>query len=676
MILGKIVGKSSTKQFTFQVIGDARKFEYVQVMHSSGFFVLAQIEEIEKDPEKTLAFCNILGYRDETHDLQRLSFPLDPGVEVLRADDDFIRDVLGLEKKKNAAYIGFLDGRDSLKVYLDLDTVLSKHVSVLAKSGSGKSYCTGVLLEELLMKKVPIVVIDPHGEYASLKYPNPKDKESLIRFGVHAKGFLTQILEFSPNTSLNPEAKPLKLSNRGITSEELVHLLPTKLSSSQLGIVYAALKNLGEKVDFDDLLFELEAAEESSTKWTLIHIFQYVKSLNLFSNTPTLMSDLVSPGKMSIITLKGVEQDVQEIVVYKIIHDLFMERKKNMIAPFFLVIEECHNFVPERNFGEAKSSAIIRQIAAEGRKFGMGLCLISQRPSRVEKSALSQTSTQFILKVTNPNDVKAISNSVEGITWNTEKELQNLPIGMALVTGVVDLPLLVDIRPRMSKHGGEAVSAFADDDEGQRETKGETVEESEALPLIKQKFTLEDIKLMHGTTARITEELVPCVLLRCRKDDEEFSLLIDLVALHVIENLEEVSGQSLVALNLQPLTPKQEKVLATAVRMGQFKAADLFGKSGLQFSEFYDAVHGLVKKGYVTQQNSEYRLSPALEFLAALQKKQFYQQITYARSHAQKVEAKYQVSSVTEFLKTFVEVTSAKECFIEKYSVSKINTLS
>ena len=69
---------------------------------------------------------------------------------------------------------------------------------------------------------------------------------------------------------------------------------------------------------------------------------------------------------------------MQEVIVYKIVNDLFIERKKNNIPPFFLVLEEAQNYCPERSFGEAKSSPIIRQVTAEGRKFGMGMCVISQ----------------------------------------------------------------------------------------------------------------------------------------------------------------------------------------------------------------------------------------------------------------------------------------------------------
>lgn len=679
MILGKVIGKTSTKQFAFKVEDTAHKFEYVQIMHSSGNFVLAQIEEIEKDSERSVAFCHVIGYKDDERKMQGLKSPLDPGVEVLRAEDDFIQDILGLEKKKNSAYIGILDGRENLKVYLDMNKVLTKHAVILAKSGSGKSYCTAILLEELLLKKIPIVVIDPHGEYPSLKYPNPKDKENMIRFGVEAQGFLKQIQEFSPDVHINPDAKPLKLSNRNLSSAELIHLLPTKISASQLGLVYAALKNLGGRVDFNEMLIELEGIEDNPSKWTLINIFEYVKKLNLFSESPTLMGELVHPGKMSIVNLRGVAQDIQDVVVYKIIHDLFEERKKNVIPPFFLVIEECHNFCPERSFGEAKSSAIIRQVAAEGRKFGLGLCLISQRPSRLDKSAISQASTQLILKVTNPNDIKAISHSVEGITSYTEKEIQNIPIGTALVTGVVDLPLLVNIRPRMSKHGGEAVSAFLEDSEEDivLEEKEDFLvqekqyeEEGESVALVKQQFSMEDVKLMHGNTAAISLKLVPAVLMLCSRKGEEFTILIDLVDLQVIEKLEDVSGLSLLKLHLEELNFKQEQLLNIALKEGKdIKATELFAKSGMQFSDLYQSMDMLVRKGYLTRIGNDYTLSPSLEFLSHIDSKQFYHPLHYGRSKGEKVLAKYPYQVIKDFLNKFFEVKDVKECWVEKYSV-------
>ena len=138
-------------------------------------------------------------------------------------------------------------------------------------------------------------------------------------------------------------------------------------------------------------------------------------------------------------------------------------RKLDRIPPMMLVVEEAHNFCPQ--VGTAASSKIFRTIAAEGRKFGLGLTIISQRAAKVDKSVLSQCNTQMILKVTNPNDLKAITASVEGLTAGMADEIQRLPIGVALVVGGnVQMPLFVEVRPRESRHGGESVQIVSDDD--------------------------------------------------------------------------------------------------------------------------------------------------------------------------------------------------------------------
>jgi hypothetical protein len=87
------------------------------------------------------------------------------------------------------------------------------------------------------------------------------------------------------------------------------------------------------------------------------------------------------------------------------------------------------------------------------------MMVISQRPARVDKNILSQCGTQIIMKVTNPNDLKAISKGLEGVNSYVEDELMRLPPGVAmLVSTDIERPILVDIRVRKSKHGGESVN--------------------------------------------------------------------------------------------------------------------------------------------------------------------------------------------------------------------------
>ena len=104
------------------------------------------------------------------------------------------------------------------------------------------------------------------------------------------KGFLSNIREFSPDVKTNPDCKPLKLSSKGLSSREIIHLMPAKLSSAQLGVIYSALKHLDNKADFDELLLELHNVD-SSSKWSVIDVFEYIKKLNLFSSHPTICNN-------------------------------------------------------------------------------------------------------------------------------------------------------------------------------------------------------------------------------------------------------------------------------------------------------------------------------------------------------------------------------------------------
>ena len=121
MLLGKIIGKSGTNQFSFLVDSNAKKFMYVKVLHREGYHVLAQVVEMEKEKDKTMAKCNILGYRDPKGILKNLRVPLEPGLDVEYADDDVVMGILGLSETQAGAYVGVLEDRENIKVYLDLN---------------------------------------------------------------------------------------------------------------------------------------------------------------------------------------------------------------------------------------------------------------------------------------------------------------------------------------------------------------------------------------------------------------------------------------------------------------------------------------------------------------------------------------------------------------------------
>ena len=342
-----------------------------------------------------------------------------------------------------------------------MDALVQKHICILAKTGGGKSYACGVLIEELLKHKIPMVIIDTHGEYHSLTEANKsrKDQKNMVRFGINKRGYENQINEFSP-IGLRGKIKHLTLNGVNLEAREIIDLLSAKLSGPQIGCLYQAIKEIKEykKVWTIRDIIDAVNRSKSNARWNVIASLESLDSIGVFSEDGTPTSTLVVKGKCSTINMKGVPPDVQDVVVARLTKELFDDRKAGKVPPFLLIVEEAHNYCPERGFGNAVSSNILRTVASEGRKFGMGVCIVSQRPAKVDKNIISQCNTNIILKVTNPNDLKAIIQSVEGLTTQTCDEIQRLPIGVALISGAgLQMPIMTEIRTRETNHGGKSV---------------------------------------------------------------------------------------------------------------------------------------------------------------------------------------------------------------------------
>ena len=453
MLIGEVFGSTGTKSFNFRAYKDTKKFDFIAV-EGEGKWILCQVENLESHPDgKSTASARVIGFRDEGI-LKSPKIPIKPNALVYSADGALIQEVLKFEK--NGIYLGRLDANSEVSVYIDPKDLISKHLAVLAATGSGKSYTVGIILEELLEKNIPIIVLDPHGEYISLKFANDNPDE-LVRaekFDIIPRAY--PVMEYSPDTKVNSDAKQISFSDKNLEPAEILHILPTKPTSSQLGVLYSAIKELkdaGTNYDLNDIIKALENSN-SAAKWSVINMLEIVKGTGLFSTKPTDIPDIVKPGTATIINLRGVSQEIQGMVVYKIVETLFEQRKVGKIPPMFLIVEEAHNFCPEREV--RTSSKIIRSVAFEGRKFGMGLCIISQRPAHVDKNVLSQCNTQIILRMTNPNDLKAVSYA-EGLTSGLEKEIKGINPGTALILGR-EIPIFVNMRIRRTRHGGVTVS--------------------------------------------------------------------------------------------------------------------------------------------------------------------------------------------------------------------------
>ncbi|UCE74272.1 MAG: DUF87 domain-containing protein, partial [Methanomassiliicoccales archaeon] len=321
--IGIIYGNVGTTEFECQINANVEKTDYIMVNHQSIGPVLGQVDSIERRTdlsldkaqmiadgqpveidEKITAKISVVGFRDDRNLLQVPRTPFKAGEFIFKANDDLIRKVIGLkEDKAEGAYVGLLAGHN-IKIYVDINSLVQKHLSVLAKTGGGKSYVTGVIVEELMKHNVTTVILDPHGEYGSMK---EQGKETITsrNFNVSPRGYAPKIREFASDTKLNKDAKPLRFTLSNLNARNLLDLTNIKNVRTYLAPLRKAIDLLTtSKGDYamEDIIRILETEEETSLG-ALINELEYLREVEIFAEMGTKMEDLIKKGKTTIINL-------------------------------------------------------------------------------------------------------------------------------------------------------------------------------------------------------------------------------------------------------------------------------------------------------------------------------------------------------------------------------------
>ena len=204
------------------------------------------------------------------------------------------------------------------------------------------------------------------------------------------------------------------------------------------------------------LIWRLQSALGNS------HIFHDFENMEL--------DELFKPGQCTVVQLNEVDRREQQVIVATLLRRVYqarMDTSKNKVArgdrtympyPVFCLIEEAHNYAPAN--ADAVSSEVLKTILSEGRKFGVSIGLITQRPGKLDSDVLSQCMTQCIMRITNPIDQDKIAASVESVGRDLLKELSSLSKGQVIVSGAsVNTPVLLRVRKRITHHGGQDLDA-------------------------------------------------------------------------------------------------------------------------------------------------------------------------------------------------------------------------
>lgn len=441
---------------------------------------------LEGDPGELYEITvETIGFFDTTvNDFNNPRIPPNPGDPCFLASSATLSGMLSPKSagQTGSAHIGSLltRGAGEVPVVLSVKDVVSTHLAILASTGSGKSYTAGVLIEEMMRpyNGAAVLIVDPHGEYHTL---------SSIQGDANfagPNGYRPEVRIFTPER--------IRVRFSTLTEADIKYLLPDGTSDKMLHYLSLAFRSLNERLraegkrdyayayhDLRDEVTKQKYGDEGKNDGGNVNSIEgllwrldsrFGKPDGIFSASEHIpLDDLFRPGRCTVLQLSDIEQHEQQVIVGTLLRRVNKARmltvrgettrgENYLPYPVFTLLEEAHRFAPAGT--SVVSTNILKQILSEGRKFGVGIGLITQRPGKLDQDVLSQCMTQIIMRIVNPIDQQTVAQSVEGAGRAMLAELPALTKGQAVISGVgVNTPLMCRIRPRLTAHGGETFDA-------------------------------------------------------------------------------------------------------------------------------------------------------------------------------------------------------------------------
>lgn len=389
-----------------------------------------------------------------------------PGAEVFPATEEDLKAIFARPSRSNIQ-LGALYDDPAQSAYVQIDDLLSKHFAVLGASGSGKS-CTVALILSKILEQHPnahVLLLDPHNEYASAFGPlaevinveNMKlpfwllDSEEAVR--VLVRGGTPPERESQAIILRDSIARARRhfAGNADSVSITVDTPVPYRISDLTrfLNEAMGKLDRPETTMPYLRLRSRLESLR-SDRRFS----FMFSEGFDIPDTLPELVGRLLRlpvDGKpLAILDLSGMPSEVTDVIVSlcgRIIFDFAVWSQRDMMPPVLLVCEEAHRYVPDdESVGFAATARTITRIAKEGRKYGLALALVTQRPSELSPEALSQCGTIFALRMTNELDQEFVARTVPDAARGMLAALPSLPTQQAIVSGEgVPIPMRIRV---------------------------------------------------------------------------------------------------------------------------------------------------------------------------------------------------------------------------------------
>jgi hypothetical protein len=377
--------------------------------------VTAQIDFLGEGDEERLT-GKIYNFR---RGVTRYPFPDAP---VFPATNEDMKQLYAADDRATVE-IGTVYPTSDVRGALYIDAMLGKHFALLGSTGTGKSTTAALILHRIceLAPQGHIVMIDPHGEYSAafktngalFDVTNLAMPYWLMNFEEHCEVFLTthgneRQMDADILSKCVLAARAKSRVADGISKLTVDSPIPYLLSDLT-ALIQAEMGKLDKAGDNAPYMRIKTKIDEIKSDPRYAFMFSGMMVADTMAGFLARIFRLPGDGKpISIIDVSGVPSDITSVVVAvlsRMVFDYAIWSRNEPQRPILLVCEEAHRYVPsERNADGSSIGRILGRIAKEGRKYGVSLGLITQRPSDLAEGVLSQCGTIIAMRLNNDRD--------------------------------------------------------------------------------------------------------------------------------------------------------------------------------------------------------------------------------------------------------------------------------
>ncbi|WP_173655730.1 ATP-binding protein [Sphingomonas turrisvirgatae] len=398
-------------------------------MRSGQAWLIANVRALRLDGSKLVAQVDFLGEGDEERLTGKLynfrrgvtRYPT-PGTPVFPISTSDLKQIYSADDRAHIEVGNVYPTRD-IRGALYVDAMLGKHFALLGSTGTGKSTSAALILHRIceLSPQGHIVMIDPHGEYSAAFKTNGAlfDVSNLampywlMNFEEHCEVFVTtQGSDRQVDADILAKCVLMAKQKNRLAAEfgKLTVDAPIPYLLSDLTtIIQNEMGKMDKATDTAPYLRLKSKIDEIKGDPRYAFMFSGMLVSDTMASFISRIFRLPSDGKpISIIDVSGVPSEITSVVVAvlsRMVFDHAIWSRGEAQRPILLVCEEAHRYVPnERNADGSSVGRILSRIAKEGRKYGVSLGLITQRPSDLAEGVLSQCGTIIAMRLNNDRD--------------------------------------------------------------------------------------------------------------------------------------------------------------------------------------------------------------------------------------------------------------------------------